>query len=311
VHPKPHRFMSNQPLPTVLPPLIVGEVLFDHFPDGNRVLGGAPFNVAWNLRGFGLSPAFFSAVGDDENGHAVRERMRDWRMSERGLQTVPEHPTGMVHIKHVDGRPQYSIEHPAAYDALQWPKFPVTADEFSLLYMGSLAWRGNQTRETMRRLVDRKDVPRFVDVNIRQPWFDRDWLPELFGDARWVKVSDEELQWLAGTETELQEAQDVIDAVHQLQERYGGIEYFVTCGAFGSYWVAENQVTFAPASPVEKIEDTVGAGDAFVAATLFGLLQGLPREVTLRAANQFAARICTLRGATTDDETFYQWPETG
>ncbi|MCG2635366.1 MAG: carbohydrate kinase, partial [Gammaproteobacteria bacterium] len=26
---------------------IYGEVLFDHFPDGSRVLGGAPFNVAW------------------------------------------------------------------------------------------------------------------------------------------------------------------------------------------------------------------------------------------------------------------------
>ncbi len=28
---------------------VFGEVLFDHFPDGRRVLGGAPFNVAWNL----------------------------------------------------------------------------------------------------------------------------------------------------------------------------------------------------------------------------------------------------------------------
>lgn len=25
---------------------ICGEVLFDHFPDGSRILGGAPFNVA-------------------------------------------------------------------------------------------------------------------------------------------------------------------------------------------------------------------------------------------------------------------------
>jgi len=25
---------------------VFGEVLFDHFPDGSRILGGAPFNVA-------------------------------------------------------------------------------------------------------------------------------------------------------------------------------------------------------------------------------------------------------------------------
>jgi fructokinase len=35
-------------------PLVVfGEVLIDEFPDGQRVLGGAPFNVAWHLTAFG------------------------------------------------------------------------------------------------------------------------------------------------------------------------------------------------------------------------------------------------------------------
>ena len=33
--------------------VVYGEVLFDCFPDGRRVLGGAPFNVAWGLKGFG------------------------------------------------------------------------------------------------------------------------------------------------------------------------------------------------------------------------------------------------------------------
>jgi len=34
-------------------PVLFGEVLFDHFPDGSEVLGGAPFNVAWHLQGLG------------------------------------------------------------------------------------------------------------------------------------------------------------------------------------------------------------------------------------------------------------------
>ena len=36
--------------------VILGEVLFDHFPDDTRVMGGAPFNVAWHLCGFGADP---------------------------------------------------------------------------------------------------------------------------------------------------------------------------------------------------------------------------------------------------------------
>ena len=49
-------------------PVIIGEVLFDRFPNNVLVLGGAPFNVAWHLHGFGASPLFVSRIGDDEAG---------------------------------------------------------------------------------------------------------------------------------------------------------------------------------------------------------------------------------------------------
>ncbi len=52
-------------------PVIFGEVLYDCFPDGQAVLGGAPFNVAWHLQGFGRAPLFISRVGDDPLGHHV------------------------------------------------------------------------------------------------------------------------------------------------------------------------------------------------------------------------------------------------
>ena len=44
-------------------PVIFGEVLFDRFPDGSVVLGGAPFNVAWHLQAFGRAPLFISTGG--------------------------------------------------------------------------------------------------------------------------------------------------------------------------------------------------------------------------------------------------------
>ena len=47
-------------------PLIVGEVLFDVMPDGTRVLGGAPFDVAGHLE-------FFVAVCTVQ-GATVRDR---------------------------------------------------------------------------------------------------------------------------------------------------------------------------------------------------------------------------------------------
>ena len=37
-------------------PVVFGEVLFDDFEDGPTVIGGAAFNLAWNLESIGLGP---------------------------------------------------------------------------------------------------------------------------------------------------------------------------------------------------------------------------------------------------------------
>ena len=75
-------------------PLIFGEVLFDRFPDGSEVLGGAPFNVAWNLCGLGRAPLLMSRVGEDERGDRILGAMREFGMDCGGIQRDPEHPTG-------------------------------------------------------------------------------------------------------------------------------------------------------------------------------------------------------------------------
>ena len=79
-------------------PLIFGEVLFDAFPDGSRVLGGAPFNVAWHLRALGLDPLLVSRVGADGAGDEVLRAMHDWQLDVSGVQRDPNHPTGRVPV---------------------------------------------------------------------------------------------------------------------------------------------------------------------------------------------------------------------
>lgn len=77
---------------------LFGEVLFDHFPDGKQVLGGAPFNVAWHLQALGQAPLFISRVGTDPEGEQIRRSMDDWGMDLGGLQTDPALPTGRVSV---------------------------------------------------------------------------------------------------------------------------------------------------------------------------------------------------------------------
>ncbi len=298
--------MSESSSSRNLPPLIIGEVLFDRFDDGRSILGGAPFNVAWNLRGLGLQPTLVSAVGDDADGKLIRERMADWNMDMRGLQIANGQRTGTVQVTLKQAQPSYDIVYPCAYDFIEPPAFAAALQQFSLLYCGSLAWRGERSRATIESLLTTSSVPHFVDINIREPWFDRAWLPTFLTAADYVKLNDEELSELTGLPCAT--AAQIGAAVAKLTDQYGAAVYFVTCGAEGAYAVSDAAITFAAAGAPQTMVDTVGAGDAFAAATIDGILRGLPYQQVLDRAVTFAARICGLRGATTTDANVYQLP---
>jgi fructokinase len=128
---------------------VFGEVLFDRFPDGHAVLGGAPFNVAWHLQAFGERPRFLSAVGDDAPGRQIRQAMADWGMDLDSLGTDPEHATGEVVVSLEGGEPSYDIRPDRAYDHIAPPAAGPGCD---LLYHGTLAVRGPRSAQALTRL---------------------------------------------------------------------------------------------------------------------------------------------------------------
>ncbi len=88
------------------------------------------------------------------------------------------------------------------------------------------------------------------------------------------------------------------------QHRLEGL--ILTRGADGAELLtrAGDYCTVAP-EPATRLVDTVGAGDAFTAVAILGLLREWPLQQLLERAQQFAARVVGLRGATTDDRLFY------
>ena len=298
--------MPNANRAGCLPPLIFGEVLFDHFPDGRSVLGGAPFNVAWNLQGLGNSPHMLTAVGKDAEGELVLKEMQNWGMERGGVQQHPQLSTGRVVVTLAGGQPTYEILHPCAFDQIELPEQAIDAAHYSLLYYGTLAARDTISQSTLLHLVQHSGLPRFVDLNIRQPWFDRALVRPLLDGAEWVKLNDEELAELSG-QPHSTVATDILCSVRIMREKYGGSVYFVTCGAAGAYALVEDRIHFAPSPVVQNLQDTVGAGDAFTAATLHQLLRQVPSESAIRLAVQFAAQVCAIRGATTTARNLYQF----
>ncbi len=284
-------------------PLICGEVLFDEFPDGKRVLGGAPFNVAWNLQGLGLAPVFVSAVGRDQAGDQVRVSMQSWGMATAGLQVSQESPTGRVQVTLDAGEPTFTILDRQAYDDIRFPSLP-TSDDFWLSYVGSLAFRREPSRSTIRRLIQESGLPRFVDINLRPPWFERETVDELLAGAEWIKLNADELSWIA--EADCLTGDDIGRATEKLRRRYGGRQYFITCGSAGAYAIDDAGTRlFVEAPAPAPMVDAVGAGDAFAAATIFGIDRDLAMDELLQVAVGFASRACTIQGATSQNHNHY------
>ena len=281
-------------------PLIFGEVLFDCFPDGREKLGGAPFNVAWNLQAFGMFPVLVSRIGDDNLGRQIQEKMNSWDMITSSLQLDPSYPTGKVHIELSGGEPQFTILPDQAYDYIV-PLAGNMPHEPSFLYHGSLALRNVVSRTTLSCLKRGYQCPVFVDVNLRSPWWNTGQVHDLVADATWVKLNEVELDSLFPGKENLEQR------CRQLRERFNLDAVFVTLGKMGAVAFNRNNL-FISVKPQENISimDTVGAGDAFSSILLLGLMNNWPLHITMQRAQEFASAVVGQRGAITLDKNFYQ-----
>ncbi|MEE4272909.1 MAG: carbohydrate kinase [Thermoanaerobaculales bacterium] len=287
-------------------PVVIGEVLFDVFPDGAKVLGGAPLNVAWHLHALGLEPLLLSRIGDDELGGAVLDSLDSWGMDCSGLQIDPDAPTGRVAVDLEDGSPTFDIVADQAYDRFDGKaaRDALVGCRPALLYHGSLIARDDPADRALQSLRGKTGAPIFVDVNLRDPWWSVKTVTSLIRGARWVKLNDHELGLLSDQKPAADAAGPELAAA-ELARRHGIDELVVTRGDQGAFvWIGGRFVAGRPPGEIEVI-DTVGAGDAFSAVWIAGLLRRWDPKTTLARALDFAAVICGVRGATTEDRRIY------
>lgn len=279
-------------------PIIFGEVLFDRFADGSCVPGGAPFNVAWNLQAFGVEPLLVSRIGQDVLGQSLLRLMRDWGLSTAALQQDPEHPTGTVEVNLKNGEPAFEIVADRAYDFIE--PVDLSGMQPGLLYHGSLATRQPVSAATLAALRASLMAPVFVDINLREPWWEHSVVMKMLQGARWIKLNQAELEQL------LDQPPTPVEKARKLLQLTGAEQVILTCGAAGASLISANRepLRVRPGQPVAAV-DSVGAGDAFASVMLLGQLRGWPPAVAAERAQDFAAALVGVRGATVTERSFY------
>lgn len=278
--------------------VVFGEVLFDCFPDGSRVLGGAPFNVAWHSQAFGLNPLFISRIGEDAMGEKILSAMNKWGMDTNGMQSDTVHATGKVDVSIEQDNPSYHIVENSAWDFINQKALPVINKD-STLYHGSLALRNSVSAKCLEKLKQQCAYSIFIDVNLRDPWWELAQVNSIMQGANWLKINDEELTLIVPQE------KDIESKARFLLSELALKLIIVTKGPAGAIAISLEEMASVKPEKTINVVDTVGAGDAFCSVMLLGLYKDWSLNNTLIRAQQFASAVVGQHGATTQDMNFY------
>lgn len=290
--------MNGNPPPARV--LVLGEVLWDVFPDSTR-LGGAPLNFAAHAKRMGHDPTLISAVGEDDFGSRALKTIRTLGLNTELLQRTTRFPTGTacVHVTPT-GQTTFSILRPAAYDAITLSEDQIRRIQHwspAWFYFGTLYSALPEGHATLVRLLCAvPDAIRFYDLNLR-PGFDSPKLvAELLDAAQVIKLNQEEMNAVSHLCNLPSEPEAFCRAGSQ---RYRWEAVCITLAARGCAIFARGEYVEATGFPVD-VADPVGAGDAFAAAFLHGLTNKWELAKIARFSNRVGALVASRPGAIPD-----------
>lgn len=252
----------------------VGDNVVDRYLDrGEMYPGGNAVNVAVHARRLGMRAAYIGVVGTDLAGQVVANSLRSEGVLLDRMRTL-EGANAWAAVELIDGDRVFVGADKGV------STFELDADDmayleqFEVVHIGYAGGLEHQVAEISRHAsvsFDFADRPREVAEPL---------LPYL----RFATFS-------AGS-AGLDSADSLIDWA-----QVRGVEtVIVTAGSQGAVVGDRLGRSHTPASPTQLI-DTLGAGDAFIAAFLVGVLQGLDREAAMRKAADHAASVCAQFGA--------------
>lgn len=274
----------------------IGEILWDILP-GKKQPGGAPANFAYHASQLGADGRIVSAIGNDDLGDELVQAL-DERNQGYALERVP-YATGCATVNpDTENDNRYSFTPDCAWDHLPFTSSLVElAQRTSACCFGSLAQRCPITRHAIARYIDAMpdESLKIFDINLRPPFIEPEVIRHSLNLCNVLKLNTDELDTLVPL-IGLPDGSDE-EQCRRLMQRFGISYVVLTQGEEGSSIFAPDESSMLPASPVDVV-DTVGAGDAFTATFVVGLLSGLPLTDAHLRASDISAYVCTQHGAT-------------
>jgi sugar/nucleoside kinase (ribokinase family) len=263
-------------------------------PSFRMIPGGSCANtirgIAWLGREKGLKPVFNGSVGRDATGDAYVESIRSFGV--HAAITRKDVATGVsVILVTPDGERTMNTYLGACRE---FSPEDLDADALSvsrILHLTGYLWdTENQRRATQRAVEIARERGITISLDIADPFavqrYRAEFLPFIPRYADILFANREELSLLTGTTCD----EDCIEAASSLARTV-----VMKTGAEGCIVSREGRTERVPGVRV-KVRDTTGAGDAFAAGFLYGLLEGFDLIPCAEIANRLAASIVEVEG---------------
>lgn len=263
-------------------------------------VAGAEFNVAVGLSRLGHSVGYLSKLGEDPFGKRIAHVMEENAISSQWLSYSKERSTGFMLKNRVSqGDPEifYFRKNSAASTLSPQDIEDVDFSGCKLVHMTGILPALSQTARQAAFFLMKKARESGVlvsfDPNLRpQLWESREVmvqvLNELASQADYVFPGEAEGEILMGSRDP--------KAISEFYLSLGAGTVITKIGSRGAYAATAQSQFMVKGFPVEKVVDTVGAGDGFAAGTLSGILEGRDLQECVLRGNAVGAIQVMSRG---------------
>ncbi|NQT27615.1 carbohydrate kinase [candidate division KSB1 bacterium] len=275
----------------------LGEVLWDFYPEA-KMLGGAPANVALHCQCMGAHGVIASAVGHDPTGQEIIETLKARGIETSAIQIHPTKSTGTVHVTLDDaGNPSFDCSMDTAFDHVTWnDSIDQLVQHSDAVVTGTLAQRNPESREVIQHFLDTTPALRVFDVNFRG-WNEsvESIVKETLPKTDILKLNEDEMQLMQ--ESLRPNQVNVKEFLADLVQTYNLKWVALSLGENGCYLTNGSEEVMALGLAVQPV-DTIGCGDALVAAMILRYLEGDTIHDALRWMNLAGGYVATQMGAT-------------
>lgn len=265
----------------------------DQVSSYSMAVAGAEFNVAVGLARLGHSVAYLTRLGDDPFGKRITHVMNENGIGSEFISYSDSRTTGfMLKSKVSKGDPEiFYFRKGSAASVIS--RNDVEKLDFSgctyLHLTGILPALSESARDTAFYLIEKareNGMTVCFDPNLRpQLWKDQETMIQtinaIAAKADYVLPGEGEGEILCGSRDP--------KVIAGFYRNMGTANVIVKLGSKGAYYENAEVSGFVEGFPVEKIVDTVGAGDGFAAGVISALMEGKDLSAAVRRGNAIGA----------------------